>query len=177
MAREKHIGVGAATTHASGVAVGPGGDVYVTGHTNGDLAGTHVGTQDGYVRAYNMGGDYRWTSHIGATGQASQANSVAVDSGANVDVVGSTDGTLTDCLAADCTHQGAAGLADGFARKLSRGGAVLWTRQNALSTTAADHANGVAVRATTLYVGGDTRDDLSGAVTGLQDGYLAKIVA
>jgi hypothetical protein len=102
-------------------AVGPAGDVYVTGHTDGALAVALIGTQDGYVRAYNMGGDYRWTRHIGATGQASQANSVAVDSGANVDVVGSTNGTLTACLPADCTHQGAAGVADGFARKLSRG--------------------------------------------------------
>lgn len=166
------------STTATSAAVSPGGqDVYFGGGSTGSLQNTNTGA---YVRAYTANNFFRWTRQFGAT-STDAVNGVAVDSAGNVDTVGivTSGGTLPGCTS-PCA---ASGGNDAFARKFTRNGTVLWTRQGtnpvdatSLSTTADDSANGVATRGSNVLIAGTTFGTYPGqTLVGSPDGFLARI--
>jgi len=107
------------TTHVSGfaysAAVGPSGDVYVVGNTNGGM--------DGFVVKLSSAGDPLWSSYLGGAGK-DDAIDVAVDSGGDVYVVGGTSSAGWVGGGFDSSLEGAS---DGFLVKLSADGDHLWS--------------------------------------------------
>ncbi len=153
-------------THTSGV--------YVVGEINccnTALPGlpTTAGT-DAYIRKYSGDGVERWTRMI-STGNTEKAFGVAVDD-TGVYVVGTTDGDLV---------VGISGNRDGYLRKYSHDGAVIWTRQFgarlANGNAATDDAYAVAASPAGVFVAGATSQGaLPGATFagGLWDAFVAK---
>lgn len=106
---------------ASGVAIGPGGSLYVVGRTEGSFAGeTNAGGQDAFVARLDTSGHLAWLRLIGS-GADEMARGLAVDATGNVMVVGETTGTLTGAASA--------GASDGFLAKFDQSGTRLWLRQ------------------------------------------------
>ena len=148
---------------ASGVAVDPSGNVYVTGRTYGALTGANAGSGDIFLTNYNSSGDQQWIKQIGTSGW-DEAYSVAVDSSGNVYVTGYTAGVLAGTNA---------GGRDIFLTKYDTGGAQQWIRQ--IGTSADDEASGVAVDSSgNAYVTGQTEGTFTGANAGWQDIFLTK---
>jgi hypothetical protein len=144
-----------------GVAVGPGGRIYVAGHTEGALVGNAFGERDAFVRALDGGGAVLWTHQFG-TPAIDQAEGIAVDARGDVIVVGSTAGGLEG----DAFDGG-----DAFVRKLDADGGVTWTRQ--FGTTAIDAASAVAVDpADRIVLVGHTLGALEGTPGGEEDGFV-----
>jgi len=106
---------------ARSVAVGPSGDAYVVGETEGTLPGQHSsGGRDAFIRQYDRDGTVRWTRQFGGPG-GDGATGVAVDAAGDAYVVGTT--------AASLPGQTWAGDYDAFIRKYDVTGDELWTRQ------------------------------------------------
>jgi hypothetical protein len=88
-------GTGGAFTTGYGISVDSGGNICVTGSTDGDLDGQiHTGTYDVYVIKYDSAGVKQWTKLMGAGGVQTEGNSIFVDSGGNIYVTGYTEGIL-----------------------------------------------------------------------------------
>ncbi|HET9772893.1 MAG TPA: SBBP repeat-containing protein [Acidimicrobiia bacterium] len=118
-----------------GVAVEPGGDVYVVGQTFGSLPGqTSAGGWDGFLRRYSPSGDEVWTRQFGGGGGESAA-SVRVDAAGNAYVVGGTRAALPG--------QTNIGDYDAFIIKFDAAGALLWVKQH--GTTVEDYAVSVVI--------------------------------
>lgn len=77
-----------ARDEATGVAVDDLGDIYVVGHTMGDLGAENEGSYDIFVRKYDSGGLWVWTEQFGSAG-ADTGNAIVVDHDRNVIVAGS----------------------------------------------------------------------------------------
>jgi hypothetical protein len=75
--------------------VDSGGNVYVTGYTNGGLDGnTLTGAYDFFLTKYDSSGNKVFTKQLGVAGAETYATGVAVDSGDDVYVTGYTNGGL-----------------------------------------------------------------------------------
>src|SRR5258708_3382605 len=104
---------------ATGIAM-DGSGVYVTGFTFGTLPGqTSVGSEDAFVRKYDLNGTELWTRQFGTAGY-DLANGIAVDA-SGVYFTGNTAGTFPG--------QTSAGGKDAVVRKYDRAGAELWSHQ------------------------------------------------
>src|SRR5690606_875683 len=97
---EKDTGDGltrrAVETTASKVAVDSQGHIFVIGTTEGDI-GREINRADGgdvYLSKYDAAGNVIWQRLLGASGSA-EGFSLAIDSGDNIVVAGSVDGSLT----------------------------------------------------------------------------------
>ena len=120
---------------ARSVAIGPSGDVYVVGETNGTLPGQRsAGGRDAFLRRYDPEGSERWTRQFGGRG-GEVATGVAVDGAGEAYVVGTT--------AAALPGQRWAGDYDAFIGKYDGAGRELWTRQ--FGSVAGDGARGIAL--------------------------------
>jgi hypothetical protein len=104
--------------------------VYAVGSTFGSLDGPNKGSRDAFVRKYD--GGVVWAQQFG-TRAYDRAVAVAVDATGNSYVAGTTDGALGFKIGND----------DGYLRKYSSTGAVIWTRQ--FGTAGTDLADDVAL--------------------------------
>ncbi|MFY0527131.1 SBBP repeat-containing protein [Archangium gephyra] len=77
----------------AGVAVGPDGAIYLTGHTAGTLAGANQGGWDVVVARFDADGTRRWVTQYGTSGDEYTAGIAAVAPG-RVHVTGSTTGAV-----------------------------------------------------------------------------------
>jgi len=147
-----------ANEHAHDVAVGPSGDVYVTGKTGGDLGDPNAGSADAFLARYNPLGTLLWVRQLGST-SSDESLAVAVDGREHIYIAGWTDGNL----------DGSVTEGDGFVAKYNRAGTLIWVKQ--VSTPAYDGFNGIAVddSGAAVYIGGQ---DLE---TGGGDAMLVKI--
>ena len=151
---------------ALGVALDPGGNVYVAGRTNGELPGqTSTGPRDAFVRKYGPDGDELWTRQFGTSGD-DDVREIAVDAEGNVYVGGQTSGILPG--------QTSAGDTDAFVRKYDSNGDEQWTRQ--FGSSGRDRARAVALDSGgNVYVAGETRDALPGQTSvGGNDAFVRK---
>ena len=84
------------TTQATGIACDLGGDVYVTGYTDGSLDGNALnGLQDAFVTKYDTAGVKQMTQLIGATGATTTANGITnVGKSGDICVTGYTDRSI-----------------------------------------------------------------------------------
>ena len=127
----------------AGAAAVDGAGVYVTGKVAGALPGqTRVGGDDVFIRKYDLAGNETWTRQFG-TVDNEQGFGIAVDT-SGVYVTGTTAGNFA------APPQGR----DGFLRKYTQDGTIVWTRQFGSSTT--DDFTGVAVNSSGVYVSGGT---------------------
>jgi hypothetical protein len=133
-----------------GIAVDATG-VYVAGCTAAALPGqTSAGSQDAYIRKYDLDGTGLWTHQFGTSGEDC-AQRAAVDA-TGVYVAGATDRTLPGQTSNHGVYD------DSFIRKYDLDGTELWTHQ--FGTSGSDAAGGVAADATGVYVAGFTPGDI-----------------
>lgn len=151
---------------ASSVSVDGSGNVYVVGDVWGALPGQMgVGMYDAYVKKFDGIGKELWTRQFGST-EYDTANSVSVDKGGNVYVVGYAGGTLSG--------QTSSGNRDAYVRKYDGAGQELWTRQ--FGGKLNDFARSVIVDGDgNVYVAGETEGALSGqSGAGGLEGFVRK---
>jgi uncharacterized protein (TIGR03437 family) len=147
---------------ATGVA-GDGSGAYVVGYTAGALSSQAGGT-DSFIRKYDPNGDEIWTRQFGApTDDYAYAVASHIS---GVYVVG-----YIECCGGSLPGQPVLGGTAAYIRKYDGDGSELWTRM--ISTGEVEHALGVAVDDTGVYVTGTTTADLAGP-RGQRDGYLRK---
>ena len=144
-----------------GVAVDGSGGVFIAGMTQGNLDGANLGGPDGFLRKYDASGNALWTRQYG-TSAFEYPSGVAVDGAGNAYVAGATSGNLSGTNA---------GSQDGYVRKYSSTGAVLWTSQ--FGTTLMEMVRGPAADASgRVYAVGSTTGAFVGTNLGTQDAFL-----
>jgi enterochelin esterase-like enzyme len=122
-----------------GVAIDPGGFVYVAGYTRGNLGATTLGDKDVYLlKLAPTGGAPLWITQFGTAGED---KGMAVAAGGGRVYVA---GMATGVIGTDLPGTTPGGL-DGFLAQLDPSGARTWTRQ--VGTTADDQLWGVAADA------------------------------
>jgi len=156
---------GGGTESVQAIAVDSTGAVLVAGNTYSPnfptTTGAHDttlgGTNDGFVAKLNAAGTTLvWSTYLGGA-QGDFPSTIAVDSGGNAFVVGSTDSTAFPSTGGFDTTL--SGTNDGFVTKFSSAGALLWSSY--LGGGATDSASGVAVDASgnAFVVGSTTSTD------------------
>lgn len=146
---------------ANGVAVGPGGDIAITGWAGGNMGGT--GSGDMFVAEYDFSGSRKWLTQLGTTGDS--ANGVAMDLNGNIAIAGSTTGSL---------NQANAGQSDVFAARFDGSGSSLWVTQ--LGTAANEEAGGVAVdQSGNVIIAGYTGGTLGAKSFGKVDAFVGEL--
>ena len=164
LAWTRQLGTGS-DDYSYGVAVDAGGNVYITGYTDGNLGGPNAGGDDAFLSKYDGSGTLAWTRQLG-TGSDDYSRGVAVDADGNVYITGRTEGDLGGPNA---------GGWDVFLSKYDGSGTLAWTRQ--LGTGSRDWSFGVAVDAGgNVFITGWTEGDLGGPNAGSADAFLAKYV-
>lgn len=133
------------------------GNVYITGGTDGSLAGPNNAGRDGWVAKYNSSGALVWKQQLGLLGDVVEFRSVATDSLGNVYVSGVTNGSFARA------HQG--GFTDAVVVKYNSSGNLVWKRQLGASTN--DESLGVATDNNgNIYISGETTGSLGGVHQG-----------
>jgi len=155
------LGLTAVDDTVTDVVADAAGNVYVVGHTDGNLEGFSAGGTDAFVRAFDSEGAERWTRQFG-TSEVDFAYGVAADGEGNVTVAGYTFGSLETT---------SAGVWDVFARSYDMNGALRWTRQ--FGTSGSDRARGIVSNEDgDVYVAGYTFGALEGSNAGYLDGFV-----
>jgi len=142
------------------------GNIYVTGHTIGELDGnTNSGSYDIFLVKYNSSGTKQWTKQLG-TSSKDYGTSVTTDSSGNIYVTGYTEGGLDGN-----TNSGSYDI---FLVKYNSSGTKQWTKQ--LGTSSSDSGNGVTTDSSgNIYVTGCTEGGLDGNTnSGNHDIFLVK---
>jgi hypothetical protein len=153
---------------ANGIAVDSNDNIYITGHTNGDLDGnTNAGSMDIFIAKYDSSGNKLWTQLLGTSG-IDTGQGIAVDSNDNIYITGYTNGDLDGN-----TYAGGSG-ADIFIAKYNTTGNKLWTRL--LGSQVNDWGTAIAVDSIdNIYITGYTDGDLDGNTNaGRSDIFIAK---
>ena len=140
-------------------------NIYVTGHTKGDLDGnTNSGGWDLFLVKYNSSGTKQWTKQLG-TSEDDIARGIAVDSSDNIYFTGNTHGGLDGNTNS--------GLTDLFLVKYNSSGTKQWTQQ--LGTSHGETAYGVAVDSSgNVYASGVTSGGLNGNPARGSDLFVVK---
>ena len=146
------------------IAVNASGDIYICGHTRGNLGGPHAGGYtDAYVSRLDSSGNRVWTTQIGTSAE-DYSYSVAPDGFGNAYIAGRTKGDLGGPNA---------GSHDAFLSKFDSDGNELWRTQ--IGTSGWDESHSVAVDSSgNIYISGDTDGDLGGPNAGGYDPFLMK---
>jgi hypothetical protein len=135
--------------------------VVVAGWTTGTLPGqTRAGTEDAFLRAYDLDGNELWTRQFG-TVPTERLLGVTM-SGGEIYACGHTQGAFPG--------QTYAGNTDAFVVKYDANGTQIFVRQ--FGTTAIDMANGVRAAAGVVAVGGQTNGSLDGTSFGGTDAFV-----
>jgi hypothetical protein len=137
------------------IAVGPQGNVYVTGYTTGKLGDQRYGYRDAWVAKYTSTGTLLWKRQLGATSFSVGTISfgIAVDNEGSAYITGSTEGELGG--------QEQYGKTDAWVAKYSSSGALVWTKQ--LGTPVRDQSDGITVdKSGNFYLTGYTNGNLGG---------------
>jgi uncharacterized delta-60 repeat protein len=151
------------TDQGYSVVVDSNNNIYVTGYTWGDLAGTNSGFADTFLSKFSFDGTLLWTKQWG-TLQEEYGQGLAIDSNNNIYVAGQTYGDLI-------------GISDGgwdiFLYKYTSDGTVLWAKQ--WGTTNEDIGFDVATDSNdSVYVSGRTDGTMVGTNWGGRDIFLTK---
>ncbi len=152
---------------AHAVAVDTSGNVYISGHSNGDLGGTNTSNNyDAFLFKYDSSGNLIWSRLTGSS-SSEFSRSVAIDASGNVYISGQTFGSLGGTNA---------GQYDAFLIKFDSSGNELWSQQ--IGTPRPDESRSVAVDILgNAYISGWTEDSLGGPNAGGQDAFLVKYAA
>ena len=116
-------------------AIDDSNNVYVTGYTQGDLAGSNPGSNDVFLAKLDSSLTQVWLIQTGTTTSNEIAYAVAVDSASRVIIGGYTSGALTD--------ETNLGSSDCFIMQYSSTGSREWVIQ--FGSTDSDYLYGLAV--------------------------------
>jgi hypothetical protein len=146
------------------VATDSNDNLYATGWTLGDLAGTNSGSYDIWVAKYDSQGNQQQIQQFGTAGDDA-ATSVDVDDAGNYYLTGYTDG--------DIAGTGNAGSYDAWVAKYDSSGNQLWIEQ--FGTSERDEAYEVSVSDGSVYVTGTTDGSLGSTNAGSFDGWIGEL--
>ena len=148
----------AATDVSKGVSADGLGNVYLTGYTDGSLAGPKGGGWDAFVTKFDAAGNHQWTKQLG-TSATDFSQSVSADGLGNVYISGLIERSGVPY--------------DAFVSKFDAAGNHQWTKE--LGTSATDQFNGVSAdRLGNVYVSGFTQGSLGGPNAGDRDAFVSK---
>lgn len=157
------------TAHA--VAVAGNGDVYIVGETDGNLQGTHRGS-DAFLAKYNKNGIQRWVRQIGSS-LDDYGMAIAITSG-GVLIAGQTDGIMDGAPEGTVAHG-----KDAFVSKWSTSGQRLWMTQ--FGTDGDEIGGGFSTMGLgvgskgAIYVAGQSTGTFAGNdATVLSDAFIAR---
>jgi hypothetical protein len=154
-----------AKDYASDIVVDEEGNVYISGHTEGELGLVHAGEKDAFLAKFDADGNYLWATQVG-TANTELSTDVALDAAGNVYISGFTTGDLAGANA---------GKADIFLAKFDADGNEIWITQ--LGTPEEDQAYSIALDTDgNVYLAGRTEGDLDGENAGHSDAFLMKLV-
>ncbi|MGL4882256.1 MAG: SBBP repeat-containing protein, partial [Waterburya sp.] len=148
------------------VATDSNDNLYATGWTLGDLAGTNAGSYDIWVAKYDSQGNQQQIQQFGTTGDDA-ATSVDVDDAGNFYLTGYTNG--------DISGTGNAGSYDAWVAKYDSSGNQLWIEQ--FGSSERDEAYEVSVNNGSVYVTGTTDGSLGSTNAGSFDGWIGEFSA
>jgi hypothetical protein len=138
------------------------GAAWVVGETDGSMAGSR-GDRDAFIRKYDIAGQLLWERQFG-TAAYDAAFAITVDQDGFAYVAGATNGPLGGPYN---------GGGDGFLRKYSPTGDVVWTKQ--IGTSAYDFVSGVTYDGSfRVYIVGTTSGNLRGVSAGETDAFVRK---
>jgi hypothetical protein len=105
---------------SKGVAVDSSGNIYVCGHSNGNIDGiVNQGGFDVFLKKFDSAGNWIWTKAL-ATGSDDKAAGVAVDANGFICVTGQTNGDLNGNINS--------GGVNAFIAKFDSSGNIQWTK-------------------------------------------------
>ena len=149
----------------TGVGVSSQGDVYLTGWTDGSLAGASNGGRDAFVRRVSRKGTVHWTRQYG-TDSDDDAAGLVIAAPLAVYVTGSTEGLM------GLAGEGNPGTTDGYVMRIDRHGASVWTHQ--FGGAGEDGPTAIARSSSgSLLVLGSTTGSLDGPNRGETDLFVA----
>jgi Beta-propeller repeat/Bacterial pre-peptidase C-terminal domain len=111
----KQLGTASNFDQATDVAVDGSGNVYVVGHTTGQLLGDNAGFYDGFLTKYNSNGVFQWTQEV-ETIANDYVYAIAIDSAGNIYIGGQTQGNVIN-------------VSDAFVAKYSSSGSQTWLQR------------------------------------------------
>lgn len=140
------------------------GNVFLIGNTTGALAGPNRGSADAWVVKFDGSGHELWRRQIGTVG-AEFWLCASVDKAGNLDIAGTTEGSLA--------RANMGGL-DVWTMKLSSGGEVLWRWQR--GSSGFDRPFSVATDAAgQTYLVGESEGAFAGPFHGATDAWIVKL--
>jgi hypothetical protein len=147
-----------------GIAADRKGNVYLTGFTDGDLAGTNAGGRDAWAAKYNTNGRQIWVKQFGTVGN-DEAYGIASDLRGNIYLTGNTEGNLV---------RPNLGAEDAWVIKLNTNGRTLWQKQ--LGTAKGENSFNIALdRRGNAYITGATSGSLAAPnAEGEEEVWVAK---
>jgi hypothetical protein len=156
---------GSATDDSSReIAIDSSDNVYLTGYTFGDLAGTNAGSSDAWIAKYNSNGDRAWIEQL-ASSSSDYSNNIAIDSKDNIYLTGITTGDLAGTNTTNSL--------DAWVTKYSSNGDRVWIEQ--FDSSDSDFSDGIAIDSNdNIYLTGFTYGALAGNNLGRSDVWMAK---
>jgi hypothetical protein len=148
---------------SSGVSADGMGNVYISGTTVGDLAGTDAGSGDAFLTKYDASGTLQWTQQFG-TSENDFSTSVSADGLGNVFIAGRTTGSLEGTNAGDN---------DAYVANYDSSGTLQWIQQ--FGTSERDGGTGVSADGLgNVYFSGYSEGSLASPSAGDRDVLVAK---
>ncbi|WDP89283.1 MAG: SBBP repeat-containing protein [Desulfobacter sp.] len=176
---------GSNSDYGRGIAVDDTGSIFVTGstssadfNTSNGFDTTLGGTQDAFVTKISSNGSILWSSYFGGN-NSDNANGIAVDSGGNAVVSGSTSSSNFNTTNGFDTSLG--GMQDSFVSKFSSTGALIWSSYLGGSShdwgkaIVVDENDNILVTGYTNSSNFDTSSGFDTALGGTQDAFISKI--
>jgi len=153
-----------ADDRALGISTDQLGNVFVSGHTHGDLGAVNAGNRDIFVSKLDAAGNLEWTRQLGTSLED------RTDAGANVDGLGGV--YFSGYTLGDLVGKGSGGYDVVFGHFDSAGN-LHWVQQ--IGTSANDWSSGInSDHRGSLLLSGSTGGSLAGTNAGGDDVFLAK---
>jgi Beta-propeller repeat/Calx-beta domain len=155
--------------YSNALATDNNGNVYLTGYTYGDMAGTNAGSADIWVVKYDSKGDRIWTKQFGSS-YIDESKAIATDNNGNIYLNGSTNGDLAGANADESRFSD-----DIWMAKYDSEGNQIWTKQFGSSEN--DYSGGIATDSNgNICSIGSTFGDLAGGTNagGIIGTWIAK---
>ena len=157
----RQIGVPALADRGYAIATDAAANVYITGYTRGDLAGTNQGDKDVYLLKLSATGTQLWLRQFGGSGEDKGWGVAATGDG--VRVAGMTSGTMGTPV----------GALDGWVARYDGAGTQTWLTQ--FGTTANEEVWGLTADAAgNSYVAAYSAGDFDGPLAGDKDIVVAR---
>lgn len=145
------------------VAVNNNDEIYLTGWTRGDLAGTNAGSNDYWIAKYDQEGNQAWVKQYGTAGDDT-ATGIEIDTEGNLFLTGFTNYD---------SFVGVEGDYQSWVAKFDGEGNPLWSQE--LGSSGYESSKSISVKDGSAYVTGLTDGAFGSANEGSYDAFIAKL--